>query len=219
MFRKILIGLIWFGFLVYTIGLNPLGRIDTWQTGGQLVTFQLDEVNSYLVAIFWMMWIWPMVYACLMFVDRQMQQVPAWPFFVGSCLLGVMGLAPYFLLRQRQPTYTGVKDRWIVWLEQRYTAIGLLAIALLLILYALTTGDWGEFVQQFRTRIPIHLITLDWLLLGLVFPLTGLFADDMARRNVQNRRVFWAIALVPLIGPLLYLCWRPPLTAKSVQRV
>lgn len=47
--------------------------------------------------------------------------------------------------------------------------------------------------------------------MALLFPLTPLLDDDMARRGVQDRRVFWAVALVPLFGPLAYLCFRPQL--------
>jgi hypothetical protein len=50
--------------------------------------------------------------------------------------------------------------------------------------------------------------------MSLIFPLTSLFDDDMARRGIQDGRIFWIVALIPLFGPLLYLCWRPSLTTK-----
>ncbi|WP_278751665.1 hypothetical protein [Fischerella thermalis] len=43
------------------------------------------------------------------------------------------------------------------------------------------------------------------------FPLTDLFDDDMARRAIKDTRIFWIVALLPLLGPLLYICLRPPL--------
>jgi hypothetical protein len=43
----------------------------------------------------------------------------------------------------------------------------------------------------------------------LIFPITSLFDDDVARRGIRDSRIFWAVALVPLFGPLLYLCFRP----------
>jgi hypothetical protein len=45
--------------------------------------------------------------------------------------------------------------------------------------------------------------------LCLLFP--TLLGDDMARRGLKNSSVFWAVALVPLVGSLLYLCLRPQL--------
>ncbi|MEB3209926.1 MAG: hypothetical protein VKL39_01165, partial [Leptolyngbyaceae bacterium] len=91
----------------------------------------------------------------------------------------------------------------------------LLMVTLFLIFYALLTGDWEEFIHQFQQRTFVHLITLDFILIGLVFPLTSLFPDDMARHGQWNLRRFWAIALVPLFGPLLYLCGRPSLQSNK----
>jgi hypothetical protein len=215
--RKAVLGGVWLSFVGYNVWLNPLGRPYTWQVGSRLITFQLGEVNSYLVAIFWLMGVWPMIYACLMFADGRMQKVSAWPFFLGANFLGMLWLMPYLLLRQRQQTFVGEKDFWIDWLDRRSTGRWLLAIALLLIVYALLTGDWAEFVYLFQHRAFVHLITLDWLLMGLVFPLTTLFPDDMARRHLASQSGFWAVALVPLLGPLLYLCWRPPLAVPESE--
>jgi hypothetical protein len=53
----------------------------------------------------------------------------------------------------------------------------------------------------------------------LIFPLTSLFDDDMARRGINDSRIFWAVALIPLFGPLVYLCLRPPLAETSPKKV
>jgi hypothetical protein len=53
-------------------------------------------------------------------------------------------------------------------------------------------------------------MSLDFCLLSLLFPI--LLADDMARRDWKNQQLFWLIALIPLFGPLIYLCIRPPLS-------
>jgi hypothetical protein len=57
-----------------------------------------------------------------------------------------------------------------------------------------------------------------------LFPL--LLGDDMARRGWNNPQIFWLISLVPLFGPLIYLCVRPALleadatvTAKKTASV
>ncbi|BAY23340.1 hypothetical protein NIES2100_31050 [Calothrix sp. NIES-2100] len=49
----------------------------------------------------------------------------------------------------------------------------------------------------------------------LIFLITSLFDDDMARRGIKDKRIFWAVALVPLFGPLIYLCLRPSLPETS----
>jgi len=41
--------------------------------------------------------------------------------------------------------------------------------------------------------------------------------DDMARRGLSDDRIFWAVSLVPLLGPLVYLCLRPPLPESATE--
>jgi hypothetical protein len=89
--------------------------------------------------------------------------------------------------------------------------IGLTVCAIALIAYALIVGDWGDFVQQWQTRSFVHLISIDFCLMCLIFPISTLLPDDMARRGLGNPALFWVAVLIPLFGPLIYLCLRPPL--------
>ena len=51
-------------------------------------------------------------------------------------------------------------------------------------------------------------------LFAVLFP--TVLGDDMARRGwLSNSQLFWVIALVPLFGPLVYLCVRPPLIEST----
>jgi hypothetical protein len=55
----------------------------------------------------------------------------------------------------------------------------------------------------------VHLISLDFCLMCIVFP--AVLGDDMARRRLRNSQIFWLVTLVPLFGALAYLCFRPSL--------
>lgn len=211
MVRKILLWWIWAGFVVYTIRLTPLDQPDTWAIAHKLFTLQWTDLNTYLVVIFWLMGVWPMIYACLMFADGRMQSIPAWPYFLASNGTGVLCLLPYLGLRQPNQEFSGPKDAWLRTLDSRSMGIGLIVCAIALIAYALLVGDWGNFVQEWQTRSFVHLIAIDFCLMCLIFPLSTLLNDDMARRGLHNPQLFWLAALVPLFGPLLYLCLRPPL--------
>ncbi|WP_052050088.1 hypothetical protein [Leptolyngbya sp. KIOST-1] len=215
MVRRSLLAVIWVGFLGYVLWLAPLDRPFTWTFARHLVTLHWGEINAYLLAIFWLMGVWPMIYACLMFADGHMQPVPAWPFWLGSNFTGVLCLLPYLLVRPRNWAFDGQQDRWLSWLDRRSTGLGLLGTAIALIAYALVAGDWPDFWTQFHNYAFVHLITLDFCLMGVVFPLTSLFDDDMQRRGIDPSRGVWAIALIPLFGPLLYLCWRPRLPGHT----
>jgi hypothetical protein len=41
----------------------------------------------------------------------------------------------------------------------------------------------------------------------------------MARRDMNNPQLFWLISLIPLFGPLMYLCVRPPLQEAGEQMI
>ena len=217
MARRLILGVIWITFVGYTLWLAPLDRPFTWSFARRLVTLQWGEINAYLLVIFALMGVWPMIYACLMFVDGRAQPFRVWPYFVGANFTGVICLLPYLLLRRRDQAVYGKKDTWLDLLERRSTGIGLLVSTIALIAFALIQGDWGEYTAEFRTYAFVHLITLDFCLMGLIFPLTSLLDDDMRRRGVYRKDRFWAIALVPLFGPLLYLCWRPTLADRPIE--
>ncbi|WP_199311217.1 DUF2834 domain-containing protein [Trichocoleus sp. FACHB-69] len=175
----------------------------------------MEEVNPILTSIFWLMGVWPMIYACLMFADGKMQNFRVWPYFIGSNGIGVICLIPYLILRKSNQDFDSRKDYLLKILDSRLTGIFLVLSTIGLLSYAIVAGDWADYIQQFQTRTFVHLISLDFCLMCLTFPLTSLFDDDMARRGLKDSRIFWAVALVPLFGPLTYLCLRPLLPENS----
>jgi hypothetical protein len=219
MFRKLILLVIWVGFVTYTIWLAPIDQPYTWFVGQKLLTLQWQELNAFIPALFWLMGIWSMIYGCLMFVDGRMQNLRAWTYFIGSMFTGVICILPYLLWRQSNQEFCGEKDEWLRFFERRSTGVILLICAIALLSYALLAGDWNNYVQQFQTQQFVHLISLDFCLMGLIFPLTSLFEDDMARRGLKDIRIYWAVALIPLFGPLVYLCWRPPLLKSRLEKV
>ena len=219
MVRKVALFLIWITFVSYTVWLAPLDQADTWPLVKKLLTLQWGEVNAIIPAIFSLMGVWPMIYACLMFADGRMQNFRAWPYFLGSNGTGVICLMPYLILRQSNQEFYGKQDWLIRALDKRSTGVTLLLTAIACFAYAILAGDWGDYVQQFQTRAFVQLISLDFCLMCLIFPITSLFDDDMARRGIRDSRIFWAVALVPLFGPLLYLCFRPRLPEGDAAKV
>ena len=215
--RKIALFLIWVTFVIYTVWLDPLAQPETFSLVWKLLTFQLAEVNAFLVAIFWLMGVWPMIYASLMFADGTTQNFRSWPYFIGANGTGVICLIPYLLFRKSNQEFSGQKDKLLKILDSRWTGIFLLLTTIGLLAYAIFAGDWGDYIQEFKTREFVHLISLDFCLMCLIFPITSLFDDDMGRRDLKDARIFWAVALVPLFGPLVYLCLRPALPELSAE--
>jgi len=201
--------LLWLAFTSYAFFLAPPDDPNTVVLIGNLINMQLNAINPLVVALFNLMGIFPMLYGCLMFTDGRGQKLPAWLFVIASFAVGAFAILPYLAWRSPNPHFSGKKGWGLVIWESRLTGIVLLAGAIGLLYYGITQGNWADFVQQWQTSRFIHVMSLDFLMLCLVFP--ALLGDDMARRNFQNPKIFWAVALFPLLGSLLYLCCRPPL--------
>ncbi|MDM9384933.1 DUF2834 domain-containing protein [Chlorogloeopsis sp. ULAP01] len=209
--RKIILWVIWLGFVAYTLWLAPLDQADTWPLGWKLLTLQWGKLNTFISVIFTLMGVWPMIYGAMMFADGRIQNFRVWPYFLGSNFTGVICLLPYLIFRKSNQEFYGKIDKWLRFFDRRSTGFFLLVGTIALLVYAVTTGDWQDYIRQFQTRHFVHLISIDFCLMCLIFPITSLFEDDMARRGIKDTRIFWVVALLPLFGPLFYLCLRPPL--------
>jgi Domain of unknown function (DUF4168) len=210
MTSRIVFGLLWLGLVVYAIGFAPPAPPDTLSLLQRLATAQVAGINPLIVALFNLMGIFPVIYLGLLLADGQGQRLPAWPFATGAFAVGAFAILPYLALRSPHPQWNGAKNRWLNWLDSRWFGLSVAIATLGLVLYGLTQGDWADFGQQWQTSRFIHVMSLDFCLLCALFPV--LLKDDMARRGWGDRQsLFWAIALLPLIGSALYLVLRPPL--------
>lgn len=212
MIRKIGLLALWIGFIAYAFLLAPPNRPDTFELIKNLSTGNWAGINPLIVALFNLMGIWPLIYSCLVFTDGRAQKIPAWPFAILSYGVGAFALLPYLALRQPNAEFPGKKNLLLKLLDSRWTGILASIAAIALVGYGLT-GNWGDFRQQWHTSRFIHVMSLDFCLLCLLFP--ALLGDDMVRRGMKNSLLFWLTALIPLFGPLLYLCVRPPLAEAS----
>ncbi|HEY9605035.1 MAG TPA: DUF2834 domain-containing protein [Allocoleopsis sp.] len=211
MSRKIGLGLLWVGLIIYAFFLAPPNQPDTFELIKNLSIGKWDGINPLIIALFNIMGIWPFIYSCLVFIDGRQQKIPAWPFAAGSFGVGAFALLPYLALRQPNQEFTGSKSLFLKVLDSRWLGVALTLGTLVLLGFGLLQGDWGDFIQQWQTNRFIHVMSLDFCLLCLLFP--TLLGDDMARRGWKNSSLFWVVALLPLLGPVLYLCIRPPLPA------
>ncbi len=213
MTRTIAFALLWVGFTAYAFLLAPPDQPDTLDVIKQLSTGQVAGVNPAIVALFNLMGVLPLMYSCVVFLDGRGQRLPAWLFALGSLAVGAFALLPYLALRQPNPTFVGEKSILLRLLDSRWLG-GLLAVATIVLLtYGITQGDWGDFVRQWQTSRFIHVMSLDFCLLVLLFP--ALLGDDMARRGLSDRRIFWIVTLLPLLGAAAYLTLRPPLETPA----
>jgi hypothetical protein len=207
--KKIGFWLLWLGFVTYAFLLAPPDRPDTFELIKHLSTGQIAGINPLIVALFNVMGVLPVIYSCVLFIDGRMQKIPAWLFATASFAVGAFAIVPYLALREPNPSFSGKKTWLLQLLDSRWLGLVLAIATLGLLFYGIRQGDWADFVQQWRSSRFIHVMSLDFCLLSLLFP--ALLHDDMARRGLTDQRLFWVIALLPLLGAIGYLVLRPSL--------
>lgn len=212
MSRKIGFWLLWLGLVIYAFVFAPPDQPDTIELIKNLSTGKWDGINPIIVSLFNIMGVLPLIYSALTFIDGRQQKIPAWLFSTASFGVGAFALLPYLALREPNQEFTGSKNLFLKILDSRLLGIALTIGAIFLLSYGLFNGNWADFIQQWQTSRFIHVMSLDFCLLCLLFP--ALLGDDMAKRGIKNSSLFW-VAMLPLIGPLLYLCIRPPLIVSD----
>ncbi|WP_138505562.1 DUF2834 domain-containing protein [Nostoc sp. PA-18-2419] len=215
MTRKIAFGLIWLGFIVYAFLLSPPQQPGTFELIKNLSIGQWQGINPLIITLFYLMGIWPSIYSAVVFIDGRGQKIPAWLFAIPSFAVGAFALLPYLAFREPNQKFVGKKDTLLKLLDSRVTGFVLTVASVILVIYGLTAGDWGNFVQQWQTSRFIHVMSLDFCLLCVLFP--TLVGDDMARRGWKNPQLLWLTVLIPLFGSLIYLSVRPPLPEASAH--
>ncbi|MEO0987790.1 MAG: DUF2834 domain-containing protein [Cyanobacteria bacterium J06639_14] len=215
MIRRSCFALLWLSFVVYAFVLAPPDQPDTLDLIQRLATGDWKEINPAIVALFNLMGIWPMVYACLALVDGHEQRVPAWPFVLGSFALGAFLLMPYLVLRQPNPLFLPPKSKLLAVVDSRWLGIVLMAATLLLMGYGLYAGNWIDFWHQWQTSRFIHVMSLDFCMLAFLVP--SLLGDDMARRGLKHKVIFGLVTALPLVGATAYLAFRPSLPQAAIE--
>jgi hypothetical protein len=209
MYRKISFWVLWFGLISYAFFFAPPNQPDTFELITRLSTGNWEGINPLVIALFNLMGILPIIYACVLFIDGRGQKIKAFPFAIASFAVGAFAILPYLALRQPNPEFSGTKDVLIKILDSRWTGIFLTLGTIILLVFGISQGDWNDFIQQWQINRFIHVMSLDFCFLCLLF--STLLGDDLARRQIKNPIIFWVVTLIPLLGTLTYLCLRPPL--------
>lgn len=140
--QKIILALVWIGFVGYAFTLAPPAQPDTFDLIKNLSTGNIEGINPLIVALFNIMGVWPMAYSCLTFLDGRSQKLPAWLFTLVSFGVGAFALLPYLIFRHSNPTFTGQKNWFLKILDSRITGGAIALGGIGLFIYGVMNGDW-----------------------------------------------------------------------------
>ncbi|WP_283153252.1 hypothetical protein [Guptibacillus hwajinpoensis] len=184
--KRFILLIIWLGFILYSVFLAPEGNGPYLS---ELLT--MNHPDPSLLAMFSLLGVFPLVFAILLLRDDS-GSVPAWPFVVGSFLLGAFSLLPYFILNKNKERSNRTPNKVRRFLQLRGLSIVLIGLAFGLMVYGLLAGDTTIYQKAFLESNFVHVMTIDFLVL------TGL--SIVALRD-RDGVAGWT-GLLPIIGPL-----------------
>ena len=215
MTQKIGFILLWLGFISYGFIFAPPEDPNTFDLIQKLSAMETEGINPLIVSLFNLMGILPLMYAPLLLIDGKGQKLVAFPFVILSFAVGAFALLPYFAFRQPEPDFRRQKSWLLKLLDSRVFGVLIAGLFLLLFITGLRTGNWNDFILQWQNSRFIHVMSLDFCLLVLLFPV--ILRDDLKRRKIDDSRFFQTIIWIPILGTLTYFCVRPPLPVISDQ--
>jgi hypothetical protein len=215
---KLFLAVIWIGLIVHAVVFAPQQEVAGMNELIQLMLMDTKAFDAWVIALFNLMGVWPMIMAAILLVDSRGQRVPAWPFLLGSCVLGSFVLYPYLLIRGANPQFDGKRTLAVKFADSKVFA-GIITLATVFMIgFGAAQGSVEAFVATFKVNNLVNIMSLDFLLFIFAFP--AVLGDDMLRRGLQDRRQFWLYSIVPVLGPCAYLLGRPPLqTSQSVSKL
>ncbi|KAK6116313.1 hypothetical protein DH2020_049940 [Rehmannia glutinosa] len=231
----------WAGLMYYVFALAPdQTPVTDLYFLKKLLNLKGDdgfEMNQVLVALWYIMGLWPLVYSMLLLptARRNYYLRLSWVFFfplekqnpsLAICFSIILWRCicsyPYFVLWRppAPPVEESELRRWpLNFLESKLTAGITVAAGLAIMVYAFSSGGevWKEFYQYFKGSKFIHIMSIDFGLLSTFAPFW--VYNDMTARKWDGKS-FWLLplSLIPFLGPALYILLRPslPLTPMAL---
>lgn len=210
--QNIIFWLVWLCFILYAFFFAPSQDEHTLELIKNLSLGNWQGINPLIISLFNLMGILPIIYTCLLFRDGKEQKILAWPFAVGSFAVGAFAILPYLALRQPATTnHTEEKEirkDWVLKiLESPITGLIITIAALSLLGLGLLKGDLADFIQQWQNSKFINVMTLDFCLLSILFPV--LIKDEITKIKSEKASWLWLLSIIPFFGALFYLCLAP----------
>ena len=212
-------GAVWAGLTYYAFNIAPGGSTEAaamdLELAKKMVTPPFDgSGSSIFAAVFDSLGVLPAVYGALLLPGGKQNKLP--PIVPVSAMFagGFFAIGPYLALRNyvTEGVTTSTRGRGSGAFESKVTGVLLTTFSAWLAYFAFFSGDFAsslkEYVDLFWTQRLVHVSTIDAAVLSLF--VVDPMLEDMRRRNFEGPPA-WAFAVVPIIGPSLYLLARPPL--------
>ncbi|MBA2175176.1 hypothetical protein H0266_09750 [Halobacillus locisalis] len=194
--RRLSFFIVWLAFILYAFVLAPNGNQGYLN---QLIT--MNDPDPLLLTVFSLLGVFPTAFAILL-LNEDDSRVPAWPFVLGSFMLGAFALMPYFFISRAESTRT---LRTPIWIGKSLDSILFKALlftgTVALIVSGLTQGSASLYGQAFRQSQFVHVMTIDFLVLTGISMFVIYWRE---RKHGRFNQMYW-LGCVPVVGFLAYL--------------
>ncbi|MGI8316528.1 hypothetical protein [Halobacillus mangrovi] len=196
MTRRVILAFIWAAFVLYTWTGAPSGNEGHLQ---QLIA--MDNPDPLLLAVFSLLGIYPLAFAILI-LKHDKSRLPAWPFVIGSFMLGAFALMPYFFLSATRNERSNRTPMWLLlFLQSTLLHLVLLLGSFSLIIHGIVSGNFSIYADAFTTSQFVHVMTIDFIVLTAL----SMFVIGWDQWKNSNRRSWLWMGMVPVIGLIVYI--------------
>ncbi|NMH70299.1 hypothetical protein HF072_16080 [Bacillus sp. RO3] len=190
---------IWLGLILYALFLAPGEGFSTDPIIRQLVTGDVDAVDPLVVTVFYFLGLFPLLFASLLIPDDR-GKIPAWPFVLGSFILGAFSLLPYFFLRKTGTVPSqSAPSLFHKTLRSNVFNILLILMAVASLSFLLGGFSLSDYGIAFRDSKLVSVMTADFLVL--------VWLSSYTMKHIYGVKHFNFLSFIPVIGPVM-LRWK-----------
>lgn len=188
----------WLLFICYALFLTPV-EVD----GGYVASLiALDEPEPLVIALLFMLGVWPIVFGLLL-LENDQATISALPYVICSFLLGAFALLPYFIFhRDLRSRENRTSQRVQEMIQNPFFPFALLIFSMIFVVYGLVYGNFAVYEAAFYSTRIVHVMTLNFVVLTLL-SILGITHHSYHQKGYGSK---WCLlGLIPIFGSLLYL--------------
>jgi len=167
-----------------------------------LIFFQYTTLEPLLIIVFYLMGIWPVVQATLLYGDGNEKRIPDWPFLLLSFFTGAYILSVYILMRESRKAKK-YQNSLTKLFDSTSWGICLVILTITLFIMGILLGDPQGYIELFQKYLFVRVMTIDFLLFTMITPITVYIHS--VNNSIEVSPFVLVLGMIPILGALYYI--------------
>ena len=167
-----------------------------------LIFFQYTTLEPLLIIVFYLMGIWPVVQATLLYGDGNEKRIPDWPFLLLSFFTGAYILSVYILMRESRKAKK-YQNSLTKLFDSTSWGICLVILTITLFIMGILLGDPQGYIELFQKYLFVRVMTIDFLLFTMITPIT--IYIHSVNNSIEVSPFVLVLGMIPILGALYYI--------------